>query len=133
MAARGAAATQPSDESRPQLQLAADAEPSDAERLAADATSVERVDANGACLVPLVTANGKGEIRIPAPRKWRATAKNALFAQDNPLAWAAKTLSTEDFVTFAQLDPNEEELDVMWREWGRATGEAIADFLASRG
>lgn len=134
MAKTGAAAAQPPDDlagKRPALTVAPD-EPSDAERLAADATAPARVADDGSMLVPLVTVNGSADIRIPAPRKWRAVAKNALFSQGDALTWAGRTLSTDDYATFIQLDPDGDELDAFWREWGRLTGEALADFLASR-
>lgn len=134
MAGRAAAAQPPDDlaSKRPALSVAKDDEHSDAERLAADATSVERAGDDGSMLVSLVTVNGSAELRIPAPRKWRAVAKNALFSQGDALTWAGRTLSTDDYATFIQLDPDGDELDAFWREWGRLTGEALADFLASR-
>lgn len=121
MAASNAAGKQPDD-----------SDSSAAERLAADATTPERAGADGSMLVPLVTANGTADLRIPAPRKWRSVAKNALFNQDNPLIWAVRTLSPEDYLKFVELDPDGDELDQFWREWGRLTGEALGDFLASR-
>lgn len=78
--------------------------------------------AEGEVIVRLVTEVGDADIRVPAMGKWRASARNALNTRGDDLAWAAVTLSDEDFNAWKDLDPTKDEIESFFEEYGRKSG-----------
>lgn len=85
---------------------------------------------DGSIVVQLVTEFGKADITVPPQRKWRSIAKNALHREDD-LAWAAQTLSVEDYQEWIRLNPSGEESGEFFTTWGRLVGEALGSAIAA--
>lgn len=72
--------------------------------------------------VTLSTVNGEHEFRVPPQNKWRATARSALMSRGDSLMWAALTLDAADAQAWQELDPDGDETEAFFEEFGRAGG-----------
>lgn len=105
---------------QPQFDLPDDAAPSPA--LHAVQAEVAAETGDGLIPVTLTTINGEHEFRVPPQNKWRAQAKNALMSRGDSLMWAALTLGAADAQMWADLDPDGDEVEQFFEDFGRVGG-----------
>jgi hypothetical protein len=120
-AARPARDEQPDDlaDKRPALSVAAGH--------ATDATEADVEVADGddeRTRITLHTDNGSGDFWVPPMNTWRAQARSALMTRGDSLFWAAKTLTADEAIRWAELDPSADETEPFFAEFMRRTGVA---------
>lgn len=75
----------------------------------------------GAVVVPLETDDGVIDITVPAAEEWRDSAMEAI-REGRFTAWAAKTLSEDDYAAWVEADPRVRQINGFFQELGRLTG-----------
>lgn len=74
--------------------------------------------------VVLATENGKGEITVPPAGRWKTRA-NTMLRDGNLDGWAQITLSAEDWATWSELDPTNDDAGAFFAAWQEAAGETV--------
>lgn len=77
---------------------------------------------DGRIKITLHTENGDGDFWVPPMTKWRAQARSALMTRGDSLFWAAKTLTEDEAIRWADLDPNQDETEPFFAEFMRRSG-----------
>lgn len=93
---------------------------------------VDAETGGGRIPVTLTTVNGQAELRVPRQNKWRSQARNALLSRGDGLMWAALTLSAEDAAAWRDLDPDGDEQEEFFEEFGRLGGMDFQNRTARR-
>lgn len=72
--------------------------------------------------VPLVTEAGEFPVTIPPPGRWKSRANTALRVGDFT-TWAQLVLSEDDFESWSEGDPTNDEVEDFFRAWKKTSGE----------
>jgi hypothetical protein len=81
--------------------------------------------------VALVTEAGDFEVHVPLPGRWKTRANRALKDGDFDL-WAELVLSAEDYATWLEADPVNDDVEQFFEAWGTASGENSGKSQPSR-
>lgn len=92
--------------------------------LAAEVAAEQTANPDGWVAVPLGDAGE--EVRVKSPLDWRSSAHAALQRGDFE-GWAEVCLAADDYEqVWAPMDPTLREINDMFEEWGRRTGQGSA-------
>lgn len=72
--------------------------------------------------VPLVTEAGEFDVHVPPPGRWKTRANRALKEGDFDV-WAELVLSAEDYATWLEADPVNDDVQHFFEAWQSSTGE----------
>lgn len=72
--------------------------------------------------VTLHTDNGSADFWVPPMNTWRAQARSALQTRGDTLFWAARTLTQDEAIKWAELDPSADETEPFFEEFMRRSG-----------
>lgn len=82
----------------------------------------EQETADGWVIVRLSTPRGEADIAVPPQDDWLSTARNAAFSRGDDLMWAQQTLSPDDAMRWAELNPTARQSQAFFEAWGRTQG-----------
>lgn len=72
--------------------------------------------------VTLTSEAGEFSVMVPPPGRWRTRANRALRQGDFD-EWAELVLSAEDYASWVEADPTNDDVSRFFEAWGEATGE----------
>jgi hypothetical protein len=96
------------------------------EQLRADATAEDH-----GVEVTLSTEGGSVGITVPPPGRWKSRA-NTMLREGNFDGWAEITLSDQDWASWADADPTNDDVEAFFAAWQAAAGETVGKSSRSR-